>query len=354
MAVKISFAFDAAAATTHPWEFFVSTLAEQGVTVEVTDLTAQPLEDLAAQLAACRLRGEPRRLVIWGALDQALELRAFAGLGQMVIVPAPDDAIPEDPAWWQRFQTHRFLAFSRCLHESLLRAGQWSAHFQYYARPVPPAQLADVAAERSALLWEPRGTDAASLRMAIAQCRVMGLRRLQVAARADDAALEQLAASSGGFVELQPAGRGPARRDIVALAQRHICLLAPQPQTGVDQMLLHALASGRIVIASDTPLRRDYIGHQASGLLYRPASPADLPWLGTGQLRSLASAAHAKARRGHVRWQADVARLLSVLAGDDQRWSMTDRSAAFGNAIRRHANETARGLAEAASNPATT
>lgn len=348
MALKICLAVAGTAATIQPWDFLVAALTGLGVSVEVVDLAVQPVAALAGDLAARRQRGEPCRLVVWGAEDHALELRAFAELGQMVIVPAPDGPIRDDPAWWQQFQTHRFLAFSRALHERLLQSGLASAHFQYYAEPVPPAQWVDAVADRAALLWEPQGSTAASARTAIAQARAMGLRRVCVAASAPgdaQADLERLCAESGGLLELAPQAMGQASSGMAALLQRAVCLLAPQRAAGMDPALLQALARGRFVVAPDAPLLRDYIGNLASGLLYDDAAPGDLPWLDNGGLRALSAAAHARAVRGHARWQADGARLLSILADDGQRWSASDRSAAFGNSLRRGANAAARGEA---------
>lgn len=340
--MKICLAVPGEPATGHPWDFFAATLAQHGVAVEIVDLSAQPIAAVVPELAARRASGELHRLVLWGVEDLALELRGLAEAGRMVIVPAPDALAVRDAGWWQQFQTHRLLALSRTLHEQLLQAGLASAQFQPYAPPIPAAALVDVTVDRSALLWEPHGSTVASVRLALRQCRALGLHRLQVAACASGeeyAQLERLCADLGGLLELAPAA------PIGDLLRRHICLFAPRPGTGVNPVLLQALAAGRIMIAPDAPLLRDYIGHLATGLLYNPAAPDDLPWLENGPLRTLSAAAHAKAARGHARWQADAGRLLSVLADDDRRWSTSDRSAEFGNIIRRNAHAAAREFA---------
>lgn len=331
----------------HPWEFFTATLAARGVTVDICRLETLADEAAARDLAARQASGAFGRLVLWGADDLALHLRSHEEGGRLVIVPAP--ATERDESWWQQFQTSQFIALSRDLHGQLQGAGLTSAHFQPYAQPVPGAALVDVITQRSALLWEPGGSTLASVRLALRQCRALGLRRLQVAncaSGAERAELEALQATCAEMLQLAPATAQFRVDSVAAQLREHICLFLPQPQTGLDPVVLQALATGRLIVAPDAPMLRDYIGHLATGLLYRASAPDDLPLLDNGRFRGFLAASLTKATRGHARWRADFPRLLSVLTGDDSRWSASDRSAEFGNRIRRHANLAARRLSQ--------
>lgn len=331
----------------HPWDFFAATLAVRGVTVDTFRLETLADEAAARDLAARRASGALGRLVLWGVDDLALHLRSHDEAGRLVIVPAP--ATERDESWWQQFQTSQFVALSRDLHGQLQLAGLTSAHFQPYAQPVPGAALVDVITQRSALLWEPRGSTLASVGLALRQCRALGLHRLQVAICASDhdrAELEALQTQCAGMLQLAPATAHFRADSVAAQLREHICLFLPQLDTGLDPVLLQALATGRFIVAPDAPMLRDYIGHLATGLLYRASAPEDLPLLDNGRFRVFLAASLTKATRGHARWLADFARLLSVLTGDDRRWSASDRSAEFGNRIRRNANLAARRLSQ--------
>jgi hypothetical protein len=52
----------------------------------------------------------------------------------------------------------------------------------------------------------------------------------------------------------------------------------------------------------------------------------------------MSRAARRKAVEGHRTWQRDAERLLSIVARDGRRWSTSDSSASFGNAIRHAAH----------------
>lgn len=347
--MRIGLIAPASNADDRPYDFLVGVLAEMGIQVELVDCDRQQPIELGLDLSKRLARNEFDRILVWGSGETALKMRGVAGIGGMIVVPPFGSRWERPDSWWQQFQTHRFLAFSRRLHEQLLSAGARSAHFQYYGPPVAPARLVDVVAERSALLWERQGSTTESILSAMKQCRALGLDRLQVANCAPTAEQDQLEALSPlpGFLRFTPPGSMAAGADLDTLIRLSTCFVAPGQSDGLCPVLLRAIAAGRVVIGPDVDPIRDYVGHLATGILYDPADPLDLPRLENERLRDLAAAAVARSTLGHARWLADTDRLASILKGDDRRWATSDRSAEFGNLIRRRANQAALQRADA-------
>lgn len=340
----------------YPYDFFVGALSGMGIASEIVNCDDQPTIDLALKLAARQQAGLIDRAVYWACEEIALGMRGVAGLGRAAIVPRIGYRETKAAAWWHQFQTDQFVALSRSLHEQLLTAGVASAHFQYYQPAVPLARLPDSSSARSAVLWERAGSTAASIQLAAIQCRAMGLHRLLVANLAGDdlgAFPGWLPAELAGFVEFADPSGSYKPNLLQGLLAQHSCFIIPDASAGLCPLTLSAIAAGRIIVAPDCGWIRDYVGHLATGVLYDPAAPLALPWLDGRQLRELATASLARSERNYSRWQLDQDRLRSIIADDQRRWSSTDRSAEFGNLIRRRANEAAQRAASPQQSPGT-
>lgn len=267
----------------------------------------------------------------------------------VTIVPLASDGAERPDAWWQQFQTHQFLSFSRKLHEQLLRAGLASAHFQYFSPPPVTSGQSRGTQSRAAVLWEQYGSTHESILLAARQCHALGLAALHVERARNDldaSCRENLAAAIRGRLALSFSNSQPTVHSHGVTGgihdDRFACVIMPCISMANVPVLSEAMAAGRVVLAPDASPACDYVGHMSSGILYDPATPLALPHIAADEWANLAQGASHRARLGYARWIADGERLASIIAGDGRRWSASDRSADFGNTIRRRASDAAR------------
>lgn len=262
---------------------------------------------------------------------------------RLIIIPFPKYADDQPNSWWQQFQTHRFIALSRKLHEQLLKAGLDSAYFQYFSPVAPLSAPAPRPSGRHALLWKQGGATWEAAVQAARQCLMLGLDHLHICAMAEE---DRQASGKGRLNPFIRAGLhisvGDISGDYTDLFARHDCVILPEPSLVDMPVLTAAMAMGRVVIAPDSAPASDYLAHGVSGLLYDPQAPLASLWRGAINLRALADAALARAKRGRALWQEDQARLTSLLIDDGARWPTSDCSAGFGKLLRRRAGEAAR------------
>jgi hypothetical protein len=264
---------------------------------------------------------------------------------RLVIVPVFLTGIEPADIWWQQFQTHRFLTFSRRQHEQLLRAGLETAYFQ----PFPSVeQSAGPDAGSSAMLWERTGSKWGSVELAARQCLALGLKRLHVAGMAARENLAQVGDNNAlspfvqAGVDIHIAEGGQRPDDMASLLTCHAMIVLPSACVAEIPVLAMAMAMGRVVLAPAGSLAGDYVGHGVSGVLYDQGAPlAALVGLDQSGFSQLAAGAQARARRGNGRWIEDATRLMSWLLADGHRWSATDVAAGFANMLRRRAGEAA-------------
>jgi hypothetical protein len=105
---------------------------------------------------------------------------------RLIIIPCPDYGHERPDGWWQQFQTHRFIALSRTLHEQLLRAGLDSAYFQPFHAVTPPALHLAETTERHAVLWKQGGSTWAAAAIAARQCIALGFDHLCIVGTAGE------------------------------------------------------------------------------------------------------------------------------------------------------------------------
>lgn len=265
---------------------------------------------------------------------------------RLIIMPLPEYADAQPDGWWQQFQTHRFIALSRKLHEQLLQAGLDSAYFQYFPPAMPSPIPASQVTGRHALLWKRGGVTWAGAVQAARQCLMLGFDHLYICAMAAQDREASGKARLNPFIRaglhISVADSGKPSQDFTDLFARHDCVILPDPSLADMPVLAQAMAMGRLVIAPEYSPASDYLAHGLSGLLYDPLAPLASLRRGAIDLAALADAALARAKRGHALWQGDQKRLTSLLIDDGARWSTSDCSAGFGNLLRRRAGDAAR------------
>ncbi|BAK65694.1 hypothetical protein SLG_10190 [Sphingobium sp. SYK-6] len=323
--------------------FFLDILKALGSVEEYyhsPDDPRDPADDIVAAIAAKRFD----RYIFWQTEYIASELLCATEFGRMILIPMFDAASHYDETWWQRFQMHRFIAFSRAMHETLQCAGLDSSYFQYF--PEPAAEPITFAEPEGAFFWERRPMERTNASQVRAQCRALGLTKLHVHAAPDRphhriAQSARLAQMKDGAVPVSVSGWFDDRAALDACASTFRFYFAPRTQEGIGATFLEAMARGQIVLAPDAPTMNEYIGHLSSGILYDPDAPLSLPILSKSDLDRISTGAFQRVRLGHERWLKDRERLNSIILDDRRRWSYSDSAASFGNLLRREAHERA-------------
>lgn len=313
--------------------FFIEVLAGLG---DVTVIEAPPGrlgmadDGIVARFLAERFD----RWVFWQAETVAARLVGL-GLRGAVLVPAVDVARPDE--FWRQFVAARFITFSYALHARLQALDCNTAVFEFWPEPRPVAERA-ASDGRSAFFWERRPLDVPNVTTVAQQCEALGIGRLHVHAvpdRAGDgpggyAALGML---SGVALTSTAAFADAAEAERVAGAAQF--WFAPTLGAGIAGAHLEAMSRGQVVIAPDVAPLNEAVGHLASGVLYDAQRPLALPALSQGRIEELAAAASQRVVEGRREWEADRPRLVSLLAGDGERWPASDRSASFVREIQR-------------------
>lgn len=322
--------------------FFLEVLRKIGSVEEYYHSPDDPeerhLDDIMALITANMFD----RYVFWQTEYIASELLGKIDVGRIILVPMLDAAHYRSEAWWQRFQMHRFVSFSRTLHETLQRAGLDSAYFQYF--PPPAEERIAFPEPDGAFFWERRPMEQLNAGQVHGQCSALGLNKLHIHAAPDRrrdkvsqfARLKQL--QSGG-ITVSISNWFDDRSDLDSCAGAYQFYFAPRLQEGIGTSFLEAMARGQIVIAPDAPTMNEYVGHLSSGILYNQASPNDLPALSKSDIQRIGNGAFERTRLGHARWIKDLDRLNSIIVDDGRRWSYTDFAASYRNLLRREAHK---------------
>jgi glycosyltransferase involved in cell wall biosynthesis len=293
---------------------------------------------IVRQLAGSRFD----RYVFWQS-ELIAERLLPLNLGISFVAPMYDTVAYRRDTYWQQFVRHRFLSFTRAHHERLQAIGCTSSYFQYFPDPgMAPQRTAE--GLRTAFFWQRQPSSMINYSAVLQQCRQLGVTRLHVHDVPDFAA-DQTAPIRPGMqapagVEVSVSDWFADPGDYAAVAAQPLFFFAPRPREGIGMAVLEAMARGQIVIAPDLAATNEYVAHGVSGLLYDPEerSAPTLPLLPDDALAQMSRAARRKAVEGHRVWQRDTERLLSLVAGDGRRWSTSDASAGFGDAIRRAAH----------------
>lgn len=223
-----------------------------------------------------------------------------------------------DLSLW-RFQTHQFISFSRSVHEKIQVLGFKSAYFQYY----PQSEVADAQ-------WMGR--------MDVMKLSVVNDEHRHKAITKNKSPTYLDIVNNGEFQIIdKEITSGYLKREV---GYYDIFIIS---EYSYDSLMsaLYIMAHGKIVICGDFPLFSDYIGHLSSGIIDDGKNFEYHPFLDPQSLRAIGQGAYHRTRRGYQRWLADQMRLLSLIKNDRQRWSGSDRSASFGNRIRRAASNAA-------------
>ena len=316
---------------------------------EVTRVAVDPAAPLAEAL---RLGlAEPADLALFWRTEAVAAGLLAIGLRRAVIVPS---MAPRAGTYWQQFAgAARFVSFSRRQHEALQAHECRSAYFDHWPQPAGAVPARDFAPEA----WRAVFVDAEPGRGAThgpragmptrgivaQQCRHPAIPDLTIPnlAIADPAALPappRTAASEGGN---EGEGESPAEIE----AEAHFVFASPAfgLAPGIDHATRRAMGRGQIVVAPDVAPANETIGHLASGILFDPKRPTDLPALTAQTAERLSQGARARAEIGHRMWLEDRPRLISVLKDDGQRWVGSDPSAHLGNAIQQALHRRAGG-----------
>ena len=315
--------------------FMIELLGKIGDVVEFYgDPDGSPLvnDTLTRQLAASSFD----RYVYWQSELIAERLLPME-LGPSFIAPMYDTIADKRDDYWLQFVDHGFLSFTRAHHERLQAIGCRSSYFQYFPDP-GPERYRWFDRPRDAFFWERQPRSTVNRTSVLAQCEALGVTQLHIHEVPDfvtDRA-EQIAVSIPVTVS-----RWFDRRDEYdAVAGRPLFFFAPRAREGIGMACLEAMARGQIIVAPDSAATNEYVAHHVSGLLYDPRRrfDASLCQIEVAALRRMSRAARRKAVTGRRTWLEDTHRLLSIVAGDGQRWSTSDSSAAFGRMIRQAAH----------------
>jgi len=310
---------------------------------EVTSMSSSPDEPGAADDAVVAEFLEGRHDLWVFVQTEYLAARLVPlGLRGAVLVPMYDGAWGRPDDFFRQFVNSRFLSFSRALHERLQRLDQRSASFEYWPEPAAPVERTTEPGTWSAFFWERRPLTVPNARSVALQCRALGIDALHVHAVPD---FPQESAGAPAYrhrgdiggVSITTSTWFDSADDFRAVARRPLFHFAPRLEEGIGMTVLEAMAAGQIVVAPDRPTANEYIGHRASGILYDPERPTDLPGLSQEEAAELSRAAHMRVAAGHATWQADRERLVSFLLDDGRRWPDGDAAAHFGLRIRRAA-----------------
>jgi len=260
-------------------------------------------------------------------------------LGPSFLVPMYDTVADTRDDWWLRFINCHFLSFTRCHHERLRAMGCVSSHFQYFPDPGPERERR-FDGDLDAFFWRRRPRSAVDLATVLRQCRELGIVRLHVHDAPDfaedrDAPLP----ADDGAVEITVSQWFDRHQTYREIAGAPLFFFASRPREGIGMACLEAMANAQIVVSPDVAAVNEYVAHLSSGLLYGPASfDVALSQINAAALERMSRAARRKMVEGRRAWLADTARLLSIIAMDGRRWSMSDSSAGFGDTIRRAAH----------------
>ncbi len=265
--------------------------------------------------------------LFWQSDEIASRLLPAIGDRRIVVVPQDDAVRERSPHWWQQFQTHQFACFSRKAHEMLLRAGLHSSYFQYFPPPVPTPGLRYATA---AFCWQGQAGENQDIQKVAEICRMIGATELYTPGTGDypeaiDFPVTRIATDRQDLMEQAAASCG--------------FVILPPHAGGFDPFFLQAMARGQIVVAPDSALVNDYIGHQSSGILYPAENLLAVSRLSNDDMDRISASARSRIRLGHERWQRDQGRLKSILMDDGKRWSYSDYAASFGNLLRQEAHK---------------
>ncbi|MEM8552249.1 MAG: glycosyltransferase [Pseudomonadota bacterium] len=256
------------------------------------------------------------------------------GLRNAVIVPMYDGARDLPDAFWRQFVNSRFLCFSRAMHEKLQRLDQRSIYAQYYPsfRQVP--SRAQDRQSWSGFFWERRPGGAINIGRVAKQCRAIGIGALHVHAAPDFAheGRGRDALRSRGVladVSITQSTWFDERAKFLQIMSTPHFHFVPRLYEGIGMTMLEAMASGQVVVAPDTATANEYIGHMASGILYDPDRPLDLPQLSHKTVEMLSKGAWTKVKSGRETWLRDRERVISYLQDDGRRWPASDSAAHF-------------------------
>lgn len=322
--------------------FMVKILRELG---EVTELSADPDDKIGTADDHIVRHYATTRYDLWvfWQTDYVAARLVPLGLRNAVIVPMYDASWDRTDAFFRQFVNSRFISFSWAMHERLQRLKLRSAMFQYWPEPVSsPPERSFARADWSAFFWERRPLESPNARGVMRQCQRLGIGRLHVHLAADfaedsvpDAAVPRpranLCMTTSRWFE-RP-------EDYRAVSRAAQFMFAPRLTEGIGMAILEAMAAGQIVIAPNRPTANQTLGHLASGILYDPKRPLDLPAIDEKAAAALSKAALSRVAFGHEDWLRDRPRLVSILNDDGRRWSSGDPSAGFHNALRTAARE---------------
>lgn len=336
--MRICFVGHAFHERTRSTRFFQEALAEVG---EVTVRFSSPDDDHTADDALV-LEYLESDYDLWVFLQTEYVASRLVPLGLRgaIIVPMYDGARERPETFWRQFVNSRFISFSRALHTMLQRLDQQSTFFQYYPQPRDVLSRPVDKDSWSAFFWERRPATAINAARVARQCHALGIGQLHVHS-APDFPSEAVGRSAYRFrqsisgVSVTASTWFDKREDFQAVMEAPQFHFAPRLYEGIGMTTLEAMASGQVVIAPDTPTANEYIGHMASGILYDPERPFELPVLNSDDVSTLSEGARAKVANGHREWLNDRERLISVIKNDGRSWPASDSSAHFALALRR-------------------
>jgi hypothetical protein len=305
----------------------------------------------AGELIALRQEIEQQgfdRIVLWNVGEAAATIVCWTDLGTLLVAEDSQFVTGRGVRDLLHFETHKFLSFSRRSHEYLRSIGLASCHFQYAPSPADPADR--VAINRRAIIPVAGEASLASVQSALEVGQRLGLEYVQLclssASRSYAPMLRSLCEENGaGLMAIEIRSDEDECRDGAAQGLGCCFYFALETCANAKIEALQAMARGQIVIAPDGGELADYVGHLSSGVLVDTSYACAIRRLTDDDLQRLSDGAYARARRCFQHWQQDIPRFCSVVLNDNRRWFGTDRTATFGNLIRREAHLKAKAAA---------
>jgi glycosyltransferase involved in cell wall biosynthesis len=195
---------------------------------------------------------------------------------QVILVPMYDADGGRPDSFWVQYRKHKFINFSKTIHERLLELGIESFYCQYFLEVDPKYEIRTENSGLRGLFWQRRG-----------EITWNEIARLIVNTSFDSFHIHA-AVDPPGYDFVRPSEEAMEKYNITIsdwfndrdeyfdlLAQANV-FFAPRLYEGIGMSLLEAMYTGKCVVAPNFPTMNEYISDGLNGLLYDPFNPKPL------------------------------------------------------------------------------
>jgi hypothetical protein len=247
--MKINFIHNAFHNMSKSSQFMIDILVQLGHDVRV--LNREDFENWKHQI--------PDLYVLWQADRLLPEVETFEK--PILCIPMLDDALPLTVSHYRKFESVKFVSFSKTLHKFLLLSGCRSSYIQYW----PKIEATESVKENHIYFWErnPSHFSIEDLARATETSNVKIYLRQQPDPHDQ---LEERLRIVNPRVEMLPV-KWSTKSDYKDKVARSLVFVSPRPWEGIGMSFLEAMAMGCCVIAFNNPTMNEYIKSGETGIL---------------------------------------------------------------------------------------